>query len=43
MNAMMTSTSFLGSMGLNVPEYGATYEEMLYILEESLIWWVMRN
>ena len=36
MNAIMTSTSFLGSIGLNVPEYGATYEEVLYILEESL-------
>ena len=37
MNAMMTSTSFLDRVGALSLEYGSTYEEFLYVLEESCI------
>lgn len=35
MNAMMTSNSFLDRVGVSLPEYGSSYEELLYLLEES--------
>jgi len=37
MNAVMTSTSFLERVGVSSPEYGSSYEEFLYLLEESCV------
>ena len=37
MNAIMTSVSFLDRVGVSVPEYGSTYEEFLYLLEECCV------